>query len=157
MLPAARGTDPFLCNLHAAPPVTAGGNGLIKPRVGATVRIGVGSLPAAREGDPVICAIGGEETILEGEPSVRIEGKPAARLGDPITKKVLPSRPEIPGQAPIPTAQVPIPTGQILLGYPTVRIGSLSQARALRSAAAHGAPFCEECEKARGAGEGKGP
>jgi uncharacterized Zn-binding protein involved in type VI secretion len=41
----------------------------------------IGSLPAARKGDKLIC-VGPPDTINAGSSSVKINGKPAARLGD---------------------------------------------------------------------------
>src|SRR5262249_38115463 len=111
-------------------------SGMVEPRVGATVNIGF--LPAARAGDKVRCVIGGAEgTILYGEPTVRIEGKPAARMTDRI------------GHLADPVTGVGIPSGNIEIGCPTVNIGMSMQASVLSSAARDGTPFCEECEAAK--------
>lgn len=126
MLPAARSTDPILCEKHKVPPLPVGGGMISPPDTKRTVMIGM--LPAAREGDKVMCIPGGEESILKGEPSVRIEGKPAARMSDP-------------------TGQKKVSTGRILSGCPTVFIGSIAQTTPLKRAAEHGTPFCEECER----------
>ncbi|HQT90223.1 MAG TPA: PAAR domain-containing protein [Acidiphilium sp.] len=74
--PAARATD-----MHTCPQVTG-----IVPHVGGPVIMGspnvfIGSLPAARVGDPVTC-VGPPDTILMGSPTVLINGRPAARMGD---------------------------------------------------------------------------
>jgi uncharacterized Zn-binding protein involved in type VI secretion len=121
---AARSLDPHVCSMHPIPdsPVS----GVIAPRV-PTVNIGF--MPAAREGDPVMCVEGGKGTIIRGEPTVRIEGQPAARMGDPVGHQ--------PG----------VPTGTVELGFPTVNIGSLNQVDALRRAADGGVVFCEVCAR----------
>jgi uncharacterized Zn-binding protein involved in type VI secretion len=119
---AARSLDPIACTEHPIPdsPVS----GTISPRVGT---VNIGFMPAARQGDEVICLEGGQGVILRGEPTVRIEGRPAARMGDPI-------------------AHQEVPTGVVELGFPTVNIGSMAQVDALRRAARDGSTFCDECE-----------
>lgn len=126
MLPAARTTDPITCDKHKVPPLPKGAGMIAPPETTRTVMIGM--LPAAREGDKVQCIPGGEEAILKGEPSVKIEGKPAARMSDPTGLKKE-------------------STGKILSGCPTVFIGSVAQATPLVRAAENGTPFCEACEK----------
>ena len=126
MLPAARTTDPIVCDKHIVPPLPKGGGIIAPPDTKRTVMIGM--LPAAREGDKVMCIPGGEESILKGEPSVNIEGKPAARMSDPTGLKN-------------------VSMGKILSGCPTVFIGSVAQATPLLRAAENGTPFCEECER----------
>ena len=61
-----------------------------------------------------------------------IGNKPAARVGDSTAHG-----------------------GVVVAGCPTVIIGTSSQALTLKAAATTGAPFCEECEKARKAEEEK--
>jgi uncharacterized Zn-binding protein involved in type VI secretion len=136
MLPAARTTDPIVCDKHKVVPVPKGGGMIAPPDTKRTVMIGM--LPAAREGDKVMCIPGGEESILKGEPSVNIEGKPAARMSDPTGPK------KIEGEPPGLKKES---TGKILSGCPTVFIGSVAQATPLVRAAENGTPFCEECER----------
>jgi hypothetical protein len=73
--------------------------------------------------------------ILRGEPTVRIEGRPAARMLDPISHLT------------DPVTHLGVPCGVVEIGCPTVNIGSLAQAVALRAGAARGAPICERCEE----------
>ncbi|KLV03742.1 type VI secretion protein [Photobacterium aquae] len=59
------------------------------PHVGGPVATGsgnvfIGGLPAAREGDMLVC-IGPPDTIKGGSGSVLINGKPAARMGEPTS------------------------------------------------------------------------
>lgn len=75
--PAARATD-----LQVCPMVTG-----VVPHVGGPIAMGcptvlIGSLPAARLGDPTTC-VGPPGTIAFGSPTVLIGGQPAARMGDP--------------------------------------------------------------------------
>jgi len=79
----------------------------------------IGFLPAARKGDMLVC-VGPPDTISQGEPTVQIGNKDAARLGDPTEHG-----------------------GVIVLGCPTVTIGSSAQAVSLQT----DKPFCEECER----------
>jgi hypothetical protein len=69
--------------------------------------------------------VGPPDTISQGEPSVQIGNKDAARLGDPTDHG-----------------------GNIVLGCPTVIIGSSAQGAAVSTAKA----FCEECEKKKAGG-----
>jgi uncharacterized Zn-binding protein involved in type VI secretion len=117
--------------MHPVPDAPA--SGVIEPRLG-TVRIGF--MIAAREGDPILCATGGSGgVILRGEPTVRIEGKPAARMSDPVS------------HLKDPITHLGIPCGEVELGCPTVNIGSMAQAQALLAGAREGVPFCAKCEE----------
>jgi uncharacterized Zn-binding protein involved in type VI secretion len=121
MPPAARITD-----MHTCPMVDPGP----KPHVGGPVISGevtvlIGYQPAARVGDKLTC-VGPVDSVAAGEPTVIIGNKDAARLGDPTSHG-----------------------GRIVIGHPTVFIGSTPQAEALNT----DLPFCEECEKARKAAE----
>ena len=95
-MPAARLGDPTVHG-GAIGPVVSGMNVLI------------GSMPAATLGDPQLCPmsdgpkphVGG--LILQGSPTVRIAGKPAARVGDMTECKG--------------------PPGTIAMGCPQVLIG----------------------------------
>lgn len=110
-----------ITDLHLCPaPVPSGP---IMPPGAPNVLIGF--LPAARMGDPCTCTTGPAEFILTGAMDVLINGQPAARMGDPTAHG-----------------------GIIAIGCPTVMIGMTPQASALSSAAASGAPFCEECDQA---------
>jgi len=123
MPPAARITD-----MHVCPMVTG-----IVPHVGGPIlppacpTVIIGGLPAARVGDMATC-VGPPDIIAMGSMTVVIGSQPAARMGDLTAHG-----------------------GVIVSGCPTVIIGDLAtpQAAGLVSAAATGAPFCEECEKAR--------
>jgi uncharacterized Zn-binding protein involved in type VI secretion len=86
----------------------------------------VGYMPAARVGDTLACG----DSVVQGSSNVMINNKLAARLGDSTAHG-----------------------GKIIDGFPTVIIGESSQTFTLKLAAASGAPFCEECEKARKAME----
>jgi uncharacterized Zn-binding protein involved in type VI secretion len=121
MPPAARISDMHTCPMVNPGPV---------PHVGGPVSAGsgdvlVGFMPAARVGDSAIC-VPGPDTIAMGASDVLINNKMAARLGDSTAHG-----------------------GKIVVGCPTVLIGTSPQSFALTGAAASGAPFCEECEKAR--------
>lgn len=75
---AARIGDMHTC------PMTEGGNahtgGPIGPAGGST-NVKIGGMPAARQGDPCVCA-GSPDSILKGSATVKINGKPAARQND---------------------------------------------------------------------------
>ncbi|XXU82039.1 PAAR domain-containing protein [Sorangium sp. So ce1099] len=120
MPPAARVTDMHVCPKVEPGPVPHVG-GPILPAGEPTVIIGF--MPAAREGDMAVC-VGPPDKVSKGESSVLIGNKPAARLGDPMEHG-----------------------GVIVLGCPTVLIGSSAQGVAIAAASAK--PFCEECEKAK--------
>lgn len=117
MPPAARISDHHTCPKAEPGPV---------PHVGGPVAVGeatvlIGFQPAARVGDKLVC-VGPPDAISGGEPSVLIGGKDAARLGDPTSHG-----------------------GVVVVGCPTVLIGSSPQAETLRT----DKPFCEECERKR--------
>lgn len=116
MPPAARVTDMHVCPKIEPGPVPHVG-GPILPAGEPTVLICF--MPAARKGDMLVC-VGPPDTISAGEPTVQIGHKDAARLGDPTDHG-----------------------GVIVLGCPTVNIGSTAQGAALST----NKPFCEECEK----------
>lgn len=76
-LPAARATDLQVCPAW---------NGPAAPHVGGPIAAGaptvmIGSLPAARLGDPTTCT-GPPGAVATGSPTVLIGGQPAARLTD---------------------------------------------------------------------------
>jgi uncharacterized Zn-binding protein involved in type VI secretion len=118
MPPAARVTD-----LHTCPKVEPGPvphvGGPVLPAGEPTVLIGF--MPSARKGDMLVC-VGPPDTIAQGEPSVQIGNKDAARLGDSTDHG-----------------------GVLVLGCPTVIIGSSAQAEALKT----DKPFCAECDRKR--------
>jgi uncharacterized Zn-binding protein involved in type VI secretion len=121
MPPAARITD-----MHTCPKVEPGP----VPHVGGPTCSGegtvlIGFMPAARVGDSLVC-VGPPDSIKQGESSVIIGGKKAARLGDATSHG-----------------------GVLVMGCPTVIIGSSAQAETIRT----DKPFCEECEKKRQARE----
>ena len=127
MPPAARISDMHTCPMVNPGPV---------PHVGGPVSAGcptviIGNQPAARVGDTAIC-VPAVDTISAGASNVIIGNKPAARVGDSTAHG-----------------------GVVVAGCPTVIIGTSSQALTLKAAATTGAPFCEECEKARKAEEEK--
>lgn len=92
--------------------------------------------PAARVTDIHTCAKLPDEGphpsspdhVVEGAANVLIEGRPAARMGDALAHG-----------------------GRILTGFPSVLVGDTKQTGILREAAARGVPFCEECERLKGA------
>jgi len=95
--PAARITD-----MHTCPMVTPGLPPI--PHVGGPIVAGaptvlIGSLPAARVGDMLVC-VGPPDSIVKGSSTVLICGMPAARMGDTTAHG-----------------------GSIVLGMPTVLIG----------------------------------
>lgn len=95
--PAARITD-----MHTCPMVTPGLPPI--PHVGGPIVAGaptvlIGSLPAARVGDMLVC-VGPPDSIVKGSATVLICGMPAARMGDTTAHG-----------------------GSIVLGMPTVLIG----------------------------------
>lgn len=51
------------------------------PLVGGSGSVLIGGMPAARQGDKLIC-VGPPDSVKGGSGSVTINGKPAARLGD---------------------------------------------------------------------------
>ena len=73
-----------ITHMHVCPKVIPGTPPI--PHVGGPIVVGspnvlIGSLPAARKGDKLVC-VGPPDTISGGSSSVKINGKPAARLGD---------------------------------------------------------------------------
>ncbi|OXA95883.1 PAAR domain-containing protein [Flavobacterium hercynium] len=95
--PAARITD-----MHTCPMLTPGLPPI--PHVGGPIIVGaptvlIGSLPAARVGDMLVC-VGPPDSIVKGSSTVLICGMPAARMGDTTAHG-----------------------GSIVLGLPTVLIG----------------------------------
>lgn len=118
MPPAARVSDMHVCPKVEPGPVPHVGGPLL-PAGEPTVLIGF--MPAARQGDMAVC-VGPPDTVQQGEPSVLIGNQPAARMGDPMQHG-----------------------GTIVVGCPTVLIGSSTQENALET----DQPFCEECEKKR--------
>jgi uncharacterized Zn-binding protein involved in type VI secretion len=117
MPPAARITDMHTCPKVEPGPVPHVGG----PAVSGEATVLIGFMPAARVGDSLVC-VGPPDSIKSGEPSVVIGHKDAARLGDPTSHG-----------------------GVLVLGCPTVIIGSSPQAEALKT----DKPFCEECERKR--------
>jgi uncharacterized Zn-binding protein involved in type VI secretion len=102
------------------------------PHVGGPVVVGeptvlIGFLPAAREGDSLIC-VGPPDSVAKGDAKVLIGNKPAARLGDPTSHG-----------------------GKITVGCPTVMIGESSQEEAQRASAENNSPLGQQC------GPGDGP
>ena len=106
-----------ITDMHTCPvPTHVGG-----PVVLGDVTVLIGYMPAARVGDNLICATG-PDSIARGESTVLIGNKQAARMGDSTNHG-----------------------GVIVVGCPTVLIGSSAQVEALKTEK----PFCEECEKKR--------
>ena len=96
----------------------------VPTHVGGPVAIGemtvlIGFMPAARVTDMLVCAAG-PDVVAKGEDTVLIGNLPAARLGDPT-----------------------VHGGKIVVGCPTVIIGSVAQVSTLKT----DKPFCEECER----------
>ena len=120
MPPAARITDMHVCPMvtPGTPPIPHVG-GPILPAGEPTVLIG--GLPAARVGDMATC-VGPPDSIVMGAFTVLIGNKPAARIGDQTAHG-----------------------GTIVVGMPTVLIGTSAQVEALQAAARSGAPFCQKC------------
>jgi uncharacterized Zn-binding protein involved in type VI secretion len=80
MPPAARLTDDHSCPMLTPgfPPISHVGGPIVGPGMPTVL---IGSLPAARVGDSLIC-VGPPDIIIEGSSSVMIGGMPAARIGD---------------------------------------------------------------------------
>jgi uncharacterized Zn-binding protein involved in type VI secretion len=110
-----------ITDLHTCPLPNHVGGPVI---VGETTVI-IGYMPAARVGDQLICALG-PDSVSKGEDTVLIGNSPAARIGDPTSHG-----------------------GKIVVGCPTVIIGSVAQVATLKT----DRPFCEECERKRRARE----
>ena len=98
MKPAARIMDMHVCPMvtPGVPPVPHVGGPIIGPGVPTVL---IGKMPAAVLGDMCTC-VGPPATILLGSVTVLIQGRPAARMGDPTAHG-----------------------GVITIGYPTVLIG----------------------------------
>lgn len=106
-----------ITDMHVCPaPTHVGG-----PVVVGEPTVLIGYMPAARVGDQLICATG-PDVVSQGENTVLIGSSPAARLGDPTAHG-----------------------GKIVVGCPTVIIGSQAQVATLKT----DKPFCEECERKR--------
>ena len=106
-----------ISDLHTCPlPNHVGG-----PVIVGEATVLIGYMPAARVGDQLIC-VPGPDSVSQGENTVLIGNSPAARLGDPTTHG-----------------------GKIVVGCPTVIIGSVAQVATLKT----DRPFCEECERKR--------
>jgi uncharacterized Zn-binding protein involved in type VI secretion len=95
---AARLTDMHQCPMQTpgVPPIPHVGGPVLGPCVPTVL---IGSLPAAVVGDMALC-VGPPDTISAGSGTVKIGGKPAARMGDACAHG-----------------------GKIVLGFPTVMIG----------------------------------
>ncbi len=111
MPPAARITDAHVCP-KVDPPAHVGG-----PVLSGAAKVLIGHQPAARVGDKAVC-VPAVDAISKGEPSVIIEGKDAARLGDPTEHG-----------------------GKVVAGCPTVLIGSQTYRQCLQSASESATPF----------------
>ncbi len=109
MPPAARITDLHVCSAHGPSPLAAEGSPDVL----------VGGLPAAREADYAVCGLL-QDPIVKGESTVLINGRMAARLGDPTE------------------------AGKITQGLPSVWIGLPPGADCLIDAADAGASFVED-------------
>jgi uncharacterized Zn-binding protein involved in type VI secretion len=89
-----------LSDMHVCPMVTG-----VVPHVGGPIlppcapTVLIGGLPAARLGDPAVCA-GGPDAIALGSFTVLTSGQPQARIGD-----------------------LTVHGGSIVLGLPTVLVG----------------------------------
>lgn len=74
---AARLTDMHECPMADGPVPHVGG-----PVIGVCVpTVLIGKLPAAAVGDMLVC-VGPPDAIVQGSSTVRIGGRPAARMGD---------------------------------------------------------------------------
>jgi uncharacterized Zn-binding protein involved in type VI secretion len=93
-LPAARIADQHLCPLFNGPQPHVGG-----PIIAGLPTVLIGGMPAARAGDPCVCA-GPPDVIAKGSATVLIGGQPAARQFDQTAHG-----------------------GVIITGFPTVLIG----------------------------------
>jgi uncharacterized Zn-binding protein involved in type VI secretion len=80
MPPAARLTDFHECPMQtpALVPIPHVGGPIVGPGQPTVL---IGSLPAARVGDMLVC-VGPPDSIIKGSATVMIGGMPAARLGD---------------------------------------------------------------------------
>lgn len=118
MPPAARIGD-----VHVCPMV----NGVV-PHVGGPLSgpgaptVMIGGKPAAIVGDLAVC-VGPPDSAVMGEPTVKINHQMALRMGDSTAHG-----------------------GTVMMGCPTVMIGSSVQGEAAKLAAKSGAVTCKECE-----------
>ncbi|MFO0553108.1 MAG: PAAR domain-containing protein [Polyangiaceae bacterium] len=119
MPPAARITDMHTCPMVNPGPVPHVGG----PKVSGSHNVITGYMPQGRVGDTLIC-VPATDKVAMGSPTVIVNNKQAARLGDPTAHG-----------------------GKLVSGCPTVIIGESGQGSTLRGAAADGTPFCEECER----------
>jgi len=120
---AARISDFHVCP-HPGPAPHVGG-----PIHSGSANVIIGFLPAAREGDSIVCfPLGPADRIKQGSSTVLINSRQAARRTDPGSH---------------------ISGDMIAAGCPTVIIGDSPQAFTMRDAARRGTPFCEECERRR--------
>lgn len=125
MPPAARITDMHTCPMVNPGPVPHVGG----PEISGSPDVIVGFQPQGRVGDTLIC-VPATDKVAMGSPTVLVNNKMAARLGDPT-----------------------VHGGVLVSGCPTVIIGESGQGATLAGAAKTGTPFCEECEKAKKAAE----
>lgn len=119
MPPASRITDMHTCPMVNPGPVPHVGG----PDISGSPDVIVGFLPQARVGDSLVC-VPAIDKIQKGSPTVLVNGRQAARIGDPTAHG-----------------------GVLVAGCPTVLIGESGQGSTLRGAAKDGTPFCEECER----------
>lgn len=99
MPPAARLTDMHQCPMQTPmvpAPIPHVGGPIVGPGVPTVL---IGKMPAAVVGDLLIC-VGPPDAIVKGSQTVKIGGRPAARMGDKTAHG-----------------------GTIILGFPMVMIG----------------------------------
>lgn len=125
MPPAARISDMHTCPMVNPGPVPHVGG----PEISGSANVMTGYMPQGRVSDSLVC-VPAIDKISKGSPTVIVNNKQAARIGDPT-----------------------VHGGVIVAGCPTVIIGDSGQGSAFKGASASGAPFCEECEKAKKARE----
>ncbi len=113
---AARATDMHACPVVAGAVAHVGG-----PLMAACTSVLIDNLPAAVVGDKATCAVGVANVVI-GEATVLVEHKPAAHLGSTTSHG-----------------------GVVVMGSPTVLVGTPAQGRALVRAAESGSPFCAVC------------
>ena len=125
MKPAARVGDMHTCPMVAPGPVPHVGGPVLPP---CAVTVTIAGIPAARVGDKAVC-VGPPDTIAMGSLGVFIQGRAAARMGDPT-----------------------VHGGVIVAGCPTVLIGDIGgggagtpQGQALIAGRRTGAGFAEKC------------
>jgi uncharacterized Zn-binding protein involved in type VI secretion len=110
---AARIGDNHTCPLplHPGGPVSSGSPDVI-----------TGYQRQGRVGDTLLCL--GQDVIARGSPTVFVNGREAARIGDPT-----------------------VHGGVIVVGCATVNIGETPQSVVLKETARGGTPFAEECAR----------